>query len=117
MDQLDIEQIEIVIHSCGNTELRYHGEGEFDFVLDKETRDMLKNAYWAVTQCESWSWLRTFNEESFMWSTSPMLDRIMNKMSERPEGRLHSGASFAYIMRSMEYIAKNGYAAFEKKMC
>jgi hypothetical protein len=77
---------------------------------------MLKNAHWAVTQCESWSWLHTFNEESFMFSTSPVLNTIMNKMIEQPEGQLHSGASFAYVMRAMEYIAKYGYAAYEKKM-
>ena len=116
MEELDIGQIDIVIPSCENKGLRYYGDGEFDFVSDKLYRSMLKNAYWAVTQCELWSWLRTFNEEAFMFSTSPMLNHIMDQMVQQPEGRLHSGASFACVMRSMEYIAKNGYAAFEKKI-
>jgi hypothetical protein len=102
--------------SCENKVLHYYGDGEFDFVSHETTRQMLKNAHWAVTQCASWNWLRIFNETSFMFSTSPNLDCIVNKMAEQPEGRLHSGSSFALVMRSMEYIAKNGYAAFEKKM-
>jgi hypothetical protein len=93
----------------------YYGDGEFGFVANDKEREMLKNAHWAVTQCESWNWLRTFNEESFLLSTSPILHRIMEKIVEHGEGRLHSGASFACTMRVMEYIAKNGYAAFEKR--
>lgn len=115
---LEIAEIEICIEppSCDNPVLRYHGDGEFDFIPHESTRNLLRNAHWAVTQCELWNWLRTFNEVSFMFSTAPNLERIMIKMTEQPEGQLHSGASFAYVMRSMEYVAKNGYAAFEKKM-
>lgn len=117
MTELAIDQIEIYIEppSCENTVLRYYGDGTFDFISHESTRGMLKNAHWAVTQCESWNWLRTFNETSFMFSTAPNLGRIMDKMVEEPEGQLHSGSSFACVMRVMEYIAKNGYDAFRNR--
>lgn len=115
MTELDVAEIEILMPSCDNKVLRYYGDGEFDFISNLSTRELLRNAHWAVTQCELWNWLRAFDEAGFMFSRAPNLARIMDKMVEQPEGQLHSGSSFACVMRSMEYIAKNGYAAFRNR--
>jgi len=75
-------------------------------------RMMYETAFNAITQLELWQYMRDFNEESFMFSTAPEIMRIYNKISDLGYDG-HSGASFGCTMRAMEYIAKNGLAAFE----
>jgi len=86
-------------------------EAEFNTISDEHTRFMLKNAHQAITSTEYWDYMRTFSEQSFMFSDSPAVSRIMGKMSQLGYDG-HSGCSFAWTMRQMEFLAKNGKQAF-----
>lgn len=84
---------------------------EFNTIPDENNRVMLKNAHQAITSTEYWDYMRTFNEQSFMFSNNPAISKIMTKMSELGYDG-HSGCSFAWTMRQMEFLAKNGKQAF-----
>jgi hypothetical protein len=82
----------------------------YDFVsigYSAADSEMLNNAAAAVTAAEAWDWMRHFNEESFMFSQDPMIQRITDKMGDYAGH--HSGASFGMTMRVMEHIAKHGW--------
>ncbi len=82
-------------------------EEEFNTITIQHTREMLKNAYDAVNYVEAWDWLKTFNEESFMLSQNPLIWKITEAM-EKLGYTGHSGYSFGYTMRAMEFLAKHG---------
>ena len=82
-------------------------DAEFNIIADEHIRFMLKNAHRAITLAEAWHFMRTFSEQSFMLSSNPVVSDIMKKMSELGYDG-HSGCSFAWTMRQMEFLAKNG---------
>jgi hypothetical protein len=84
---------------------------EFNTITDENNRVMLQNAHQAITSTEYWGYMRTFNEQSFMFSNNPAVSKILTKMSELGYDG-HSGCSFAWTMRQMEFLAKNGKQAF-----
>ena len=95
----------------------YYGNGEFDFIKDKSTRELLKGAHKAISLCELWNWMRIYEpppNKGFMWTESPELDRINQQMWKDPINGNHTGSSYGFIMREMESIAKNGYENFKK---
>jgi len=97
--------------------MSYYGNGEFEF-LCKHDREMLKNAHWAITQCDLWDWLKDFEvnkKEGFLFAQTPELKRIKTKMFEQDIAQDHSGASYAFTMQSMDFIAKNGYEEFRRR--
>ena len=91
-------------------------DAEFNTIFDEHSRFMLKNAHQAISLTESWDFMRTFSEQqsSFMFSNSPIVSDIMKKMSELGYDG-HSGCSFAWTMRQMEFLAKNGKDAYLQK--
>lgn len=89
-----------------------YGNGEFEFVKSNFKREFLKSAHKAISTCELWEWLRMYippENKGFMWSSTPELDQINNELWKDPINENHSGSSYGMVMRSMEYIAKNGY--------
>ena len=84
---------------------------DFESIRDDHTRQMLENAYHAITMVGGWDFMKTFSEESFMFSSHPMVQSISDAMSNLGYDG-HSGASFGWTMRSMEYLAKHGKEAF-----
>ena len=84
----------------------------FDFI-PQEHRIMYSTAFDAITQLELWSFMRDFREESFMFSSAPEVMRISDRISQLGYGG-HSGASFGFTMRAMEYIAKNGLDMYQE---
>ena len=85
---------------------------EFNIIPDEHSRFMLKNAHQAITLTESWGYMRTFSSnQSFMFSNSPTISTITKKMSQLGYDG-HSGSSFGWTMRQMEFLAKNGKQAF-----
>ena len=86
-------------------------DAEFNTISDEHSRVMLKNAHQAITLTEHWDYMRTFNEPSFMLSNNPIVSTIMTKMSQLGYD-CHSGCSFGWTMRNMEFLAKNGKEAF-----
>jgi hypothetical protein len=96
----------------------HYGNGEFDFVKDESIRTFLKSAHRAINLCELWNWLRIYqpkHDRGFMWSKTPELDRLNKQMMKDPINNEHSGSSYGFIMREMEYIAKNGYNNYKNK--
>jgi len=87
----------------------------FSFIPDEHTKRMVCNGYNAVTQLELWVWLSTYEPEEnrgFMFSSHPNISAIIEKMetSEDPPG--HSGSSFGFTMRHLQYIAQNGMTGY-----
>ena len=87
----------------------------FSFIPDEHTRRMVCNGYNAATQLELWVWLGTYEPDEnrgFMFSSHPNITAIIEKMEtiEDPPG--HSGSSFGFTMRHLQYIAKNGLTGY-----
>jgi len=87
-------------------------EGKFDNLpISKHEQEMLQDAYDTVTKLELWEWLKhpdVPGNGGFMFSTSPEVSQISNAMTYTG----HSGASFGFTMRAMEFIAKRGWDAY-----
>ena len=77
---------------------------------------MLQSTYDAITTCGLWDWMRTFTphaNEGFLLTAHPNLNRI----EEVGTYHGHSGASWAWTMRIMEAIAKQGgWDAYEANL-
>ncbi len=87
-------------------------KSDFDKINSIHEREMIENAYNAVTMTAGgWDYLKNFNEESFMFSSNPMVKSISDNMVTLGYDG-HSGASFGWTMRTMEYLAKHGKEAF-----
>jgi hypothetical protein len=86
---------------------------DFLEIKDESSRFMLENAYNAITLSEGWDFMRTFNDNQngFMFSDNPMTGKIMSKMEELGYSG-HSGFSFGWTMRNMEFLAKHGKEVF-----
>lgn len=89
---------------------------DFNTIKDSHSRQMLENAYQAITVCEAWDFMKTFNDNQcgFIFSDDPMTGKIMSKMEELGYSG-HSGSSFGWTMRYMEFLAKHGRDAFLAK--
>jgi hypothetical protein len=87
------------------------GDGKFEY-CDKRTRDMLQNAFQAITLTETWEFVEN-PIESFMWSQDSRINIISRKMSELGYDG-HSGFSFSWTMRQMQSLARNGEKEFKK---
>ena len=87
--------------------------GDFSWYHDKMFSDALDKTFKAVSNCEAWNYLKTFNPESdmgFMFTR----DNIVNSIGVECEklGADHSGASFAMCMRSMQFISQQVWNKF-----
>jgi hypothetical protein len=86
--------------------------GDFSFISDSHSKEMLEDAYQAVTVSNTWDALRNTTppaDKGFMFSVSPTTDAIQKHMRLLDQ---HSGASYGWTMRCMEAIAKNGWETF-----
>jgi hypothetical protein len=88
------------------------GDGKFEYVMDKWSRDMLVNAWQAISQTNLWDFVAQ-DIDSFMWSNDPCIEVISEKMGELGYNG-HSGTSFGSTMRSMQYLAKHGENKFKE---
>ena len=86
--------------------------GKFDYIKPESAnyKEMLVNAYQAITQTETWDFVKQ-DCESFMFSNDPKIWVISNKMADLGYDG-HSGSSFGCTMRDMQYIAQNGEKKF-----
>jgi hypothetical protein len=76
--------------------------------------EMLRDADETITRLELWDWLKSYipdQEKGFVLSKDWNLSSIIDNMKYTG----HSGSSFSWTMRQMEYIAKNGWTEFVKK--
>lgn len=86
----------------------------FDYV-DEHTREMLLNAYKAITLTEMWTFMKQ-DIFSYMWGNNIEIKFISAKMSELGYN-CHSGSSFGWTMREMQFIAQYGLEAHRNKYC
>jgi hypothetical protein len=75
--------------------------------MSKDDRETLEDAYNAVEKTNMWEFLRKYKGESIMMDNASEFNKIMANMKIS-----HSGASFAAVMRNMEFIAKHGWDKF-----
>lgn len=87
--------------------------GQFDYINNNHEREMYVNAWQAITVTENWDFVKA-DIESFMWAENPKIHIISSKMSELGYHG-HSGSSFGFIMRKMQYIARNGEKKFKEE--
>jgi hypothetical protein len=92
--------------------------GNFDPLgLDPLDKEMIKSGFEAVESVEGgWEFLRTYEppaDQGFMFSlpTGKRLE-IDDAISNRYGG--HSGSSYGWTMRNLEFIAKKGWDTFAK---
>jgi len=88
------------------------GNGKMDYIHDEQSRKMLENAWQAINLTETWDFVAQ-PIESFMWSQNPEIDIISQKMSELGYHG-HSGCSFGWTMRQMQFLAEKGEDEFKK---
>jgi hypothetical protein len=113
-----IEQNFFLVEWCGNMANTTMTIAEGDFkslkISDWE-REMLDDAYKAVTKANKWGFLRRPDvpgPKGFMFSDWPEMKDIDIFM----EYGGHSGSSYGMTMRAMEFIAKNGWDAYAQNI-
>lgn len=81
-------------------------------LLDEYSIDMLQDGDDAITKLELWKWLKEFEPEEnkgFTFSNCKEIEDISKEMKYHYS---HSGFSFAWTMRNLQYVAKHGFDAF-----
>jgi hypothetical protein len=87
--------------------------GKFEYIKSVTNREILVNAWNAITQTETWDFVKQ-DIESFTLSDDPRINIIVKKMGELGYDG-HSGCSFGFTMRIMQFIAENGEKKFKEK--
>ena len=86
---------------------------DFSFIKNETTRFYVQDAYNVISAVDGgWAFLTAFVPDEgngFMFSQHQMLSEFAKRMHDG-----HSGASFAFTMRAMEVIAKQGFVEFRK---
>jgi hypothetical protein len=86
--------------------------GKFEYVKCAHTREMLANAWQAINLTETWDFVR-MPTESFMMSRDDRIWVITAKMEELGYDG-HSGFSFGWTLRQMQFIAQYGETRFRE---
>jgi hypothetical protein len=89
------------------------GNGNFEYISDRNEKEMLTNAFKAITETNLWDFMAK-DIYSYMFSSEKEVTKIGNKMIDLGYG-LHSGASFGWTMRAMQYLAQHGENEFKLK--
>jgi hypothetical protein len=79
---------------------------KFYYVNDIDYQRMLKNAYQAINLTEMWDYVKK-DIDRFMYNNDDEINIITKKMSELGYNE-HSGSSFGWTMRHMQFIAEHG---------
>jgi hypothetical protein len=88
------------------------GDGKMDYIDDIRSREMLENAWQAINLTETWDFVSQ-PIQSFMFSNDERIWVITKKMSELGYDN-HSGFTFGWTMRNMQYLANNGVDKFRE---
>jgi hypothetical protein len=99
-----------------NTPIKFNGinlgDGKMEYILDKNDKLMMTNAWQAITLTNTWDFISQ-EIETFMLSTDPRILQISEKMEELGY-REHSGCSFNFTMRNMLFLVRKGEEEFKK---
>lgn len=88
---------------------------DFDFITDESNRRMFQSAYQIITYMNSWDFIRRYSpsqDSGYGFDRTPAMVEILAAVERHYD--CHSGASLAYTMRFMQYIAKNGFEKFKE---
>jgi hypothetical protein len=99
------------IEECKNVRIN-KGDGNMDYIKQEHTREMLENAWKAINLTETWDFVSQ-SLESFMMSSDDRIWIITKKMEDLGYSG-HSGFSFGWTMRNMQYLAQNGVEKFKE---
>lgn len=80
--------------------------GQFLYVDDANDKEMLQNAWTAITQLDLWDYMKR-DTDSYIMSSDPEINIITKKMEELGYDG-HTGSSFGWTMRQMQHIAQHG---------
>ena len=83
--------------------------GDFGFIVDVDARAMLVDAWTALTDCEAWDVVLDEPAKGFLW-TEP--DARLVRVHARLAYKGHSGFTYAWTMRTMQAIARNGWSEY-----
>lgn len=92
---------------------------KFITVFDSDFRGCIKDMADTITRLGLWQWFRDYDPSSnsgYMFSSHENITKINNGLTDNP----HSGATFAYCMRIMQAIARDGFTIWNqgpKKEC
>ena len=89
-----------------------YARGDFSFISSVDERKMLADGFQAVETTGTWEDLKADpGEGGFMFShaAKSINARITAAMAL---GDTHSGGSYAWTVRNMQYIAQNGWDAY-----
>ncbi len=85
--------------------------GDFSVITEQSSREMLTDAYKAVTEAGAWEIVaQDPGEGGFMYSETARENLADVNTRIKYDG--HSGASYGWTMRQMQYIAKYGWEKY-----
>ena len=85
------------------------GDGKFDYVVEPIFKNMLVNAFDAITQTNMWRFVLCFDEkENFNTYIYTEINTIITKMMITPYYVKHNYESFSVIMQNMQFIVMYG---------
>jgi hypothetical protein len=82
---------------------------DFSFIRDANSREMVEDGYAAVTKAEAWDLMKEDpGLGGFMYTTNESYRVIHKHMDYRG----HSGSSYGWTMRQLQFIAASGWDAY-----
>ena len=88
-----------------------YSPGDFSVITEQSSREMLTDAYNAVTEAGAWEIMaQDPGEGGFMYSETA--HKNLADVNARIKYGGHSGASYGWTMRQMQYIAKYGWEKY-----
>lgn len=105
---------------CANTfpptppisRMEFLGNGDFEYIHNLDDRIMLKTAFQAIELTNNWDFISQ-DIDTFMWSSDSRIKNIYSKIEELGYYS-HSGCSFAFTLRHIQYLAQNGEEKFRQ---
>jgi hypothetical protein len=89
--------------------------GDFSFMKNEPDRAALEDMFQAVSATRSWEALREDPGDGGFMFGAPELARTISGALKDPN--VHSGSSYAWCMREMQFIARNGWNTYIKNAC
>lgn len=89
---------------------------DFSF-LDNHRKHMIQSAYLTINTLNKWDYVRRYNPSNstgYLFDDDVVIAEIMSEIENHYGG--HSGTSIAYTMRTMQFIAENGFENFKQEM-
>lgn len=101
-----LEQIHSPVYKEQNQKKNKFVNGAFLYIKDSSVRDMLINAWNAITQLDLWDFVASSNI-LYLNNNDPYMVTIKSKMYQLGYRR-HSEYTFNWVIKQMQYIAEHG---------